>query len=153
MNRPVRPRAVPHGALGGGRAGRAVKSTCASDVALGQAVRMWRRARRISQHSLARTCGVTFQQIRKYEAASDRISISRLARIAQALGCRCSDLVDFLGLHETAAAARPEVEAVTLAQMSPDRLELLLHYAELDAQQRDKLALFLGDHAGVAAKR
>ena len=132
--------------------GRAVKSTGVSDVFLGQAVRMWRRARRISQHALARTCGVTFQQIRKYEAASDRISISRLARIAQALECRCRDLVGFLGLHEAEAAARPEARAVTLPNMSPDRLELLLHYAVLDEAQREKLALFLGERTDSATK-
>jgi transcriptional regulator with XRE-family HTH domain len=133
---------------------RAVKSTGAADVALGQAIRMWRRARRISQHALARTCGVTFQQVRKYEAASDRISISRMARIAEALGCRCRDLVGFLGLEGAEAATDDGGghHAVALEHMTPDRLELLLLYVELGEVQRERLNQFLGERTDSAPK-
>jgi transcriptional regulator with XRE-family HTH domain len=120
---------------------RAVKSTNGADQALGAAIRMWRRARRISQHTLASTCGVTFQQVRKYEAAADRISISRLARIAASLRCRCHDLVAFLDLDGDAAETQ-----VTLTNMTPDRLELLFLYIELAEDQVPLVEAFLQTH-------
>ena len=124
---------------------RAVKSADAMDQALGMAIRMWRRARRISQQALARTCGVTFQQLRKYETATDRVSISRLARICETLRCRCSDLVRFLDLDDDANLA---ADPLTLEQMTPDRLELLLLYLELDADQRALLEEFVQPRRG-----
>ena len=39
----------------------------------------------LSQKELARICGVTFQQIQKYESAGNRISASRLFDLSSAL--------------------------------------------------------------------
>ncbi len=39
----------------------------------------------MSQHSLAASIGVRFQQLQKYEKAVNRVSASRLMRIAQIL--------------------------------------------------------------------
>ena len=50
------------------------------DVALGAAVRIRRRSLGISQETLADHCGVSFQQIQKYENGANRISFSRLAQ-------------------------------------------------------------------------
>jgi transcriptional regulator with XRE-family HTH domain len=124
---------------------RTVKSTDAADLALGRAIRMWRRARRISQQALARTCGVTFQQLRKYETATDRISISRLARIAETLRCPCRDIVRFLDLDADAA---PPPHPVTLQGMTADRLELLLLYVELDPDQLAQAEAFVRARTG-----
>lgn len=56
------------------------------DVAVGNHVRLRRLEARMSQDVLANKCGVSFQQIQKYESGVDRISISRFVRIANALG-------------------------------------------------------------------
>ena len=40
----------------------------------------------MSQDRLAKAVGVTFQQVQKYEKGTNRVSASRLYRIAEALG-------------------------------------------------------------------
>ena len=64
------------------------------DIAVGARVRLLRKARNVSQATLAEAIGVTFQQVQKYERASNRISISMLARIAETLGTNVAELVD-----------------------------------------------------------
>ena len=56
------------------------------DVALGAAVRIRRRTIGMSQEALAEQCGVSFQQIQKYERGVNRIAVARLQQIADALG-------------------------------------------------------------------
>ena len=55
------------------------------DIALGAAVRIRRRTIGMSQEALAEQCGVSFQQIQKYENGANRISFSRLVQISRAL--------------------------------------------------------------------
>ncbi len=64
------------------------------DIAVGARVRLLRKARNVSQATLAEAIGVTFQQVQKYERASNRISISMLTRIAETLGTNVAELVD-----------------------------------------------------------
>ena len=53
------------------------------DVALGAAVRIRRRTIGMSQEALAEQCGVSFQQIQKYEKGTNRVSASKLWDIAR----------------------------------------------------------------------
>jgi len=53
---------------------------------VGKRLRSRRRLLGLSQMSLASSCGVTFQQIQKYETGAVAISASRLWRLAAALG-------------------------------------------------------------------
>ena len=57
-----------------------------TDVYVGARVREARLAAGLSQTTLAGMLGVAYQQIQKYENASNRISCSRIVRIAAALG-------------------------------------------------------------------
>ena len=57
----------------------------AVDVALGHNVRFWRLARGLSQTQLANRLGITFQQVQKYEAGDNRVSIGRLVKTAAIL--------------------------------------------------------------------
>jgi transcriptional regulator with XRE-family HTH domain len=50
-----------------------------------------RKARGVSQVTLAKIIGVSFQQIQKYESGENRITASRLIRIARALECKITD--------------------------------------------------------------
>jgi transcriptional regulator with XRE-family HTH domain len=61
------------------------KSVDARDVNIGQLVRTQRQKLRLSQSDLAERIGVKFQQVQKYEKGTNRISIGRLTRIAEAL--------------------------------------------------------------------
>ncbi len=56
------------------------------DVLVGQRVRAYRLARRMSQSALAEEVGVTFQQIQKYEKGTNRIGSGRLKNVATVLG-------------------------------------------------------------------
>jgi len=71
----------------------ASKSARSIDRALGERLRAYRKAAGITQAQLAKTTGITFQQIQKYETGANRISFSRLVELAQALDCRVMDVV------------------------------------------------------------
>jgi transcriptional regulator with XRE-family HTH domain len=61
------------------------KSVDARDAKIGRLVRAQRKQLGLSQTDLAKRIGVTFQQVQKYESGTNRISIGRLTRIAEAL--------------------------------------------------------------------
>ena len=61
------------------------RSVNARDAEIGRLVRTQRHQLRLSQSDLAERVGVTFQQVQKYENGTNRISIGRLTRIAEAL--------------------------------------------------------------------
>jgi transcriptional regulator with XRE-family HTH domain len=56
------------------------------DRHVGNRVRQLRIQHNISQGTLAKQLGVTFQQVQKYEKGTNRISAGRLVHIAQFLG-------------------------------------------------------------------
>lgn len=55
------------------------------DRDVGQRIRNLRLARGMSQAALAAPCGISFQQVQKYERGANRISISMLFEIARTL--------------------------------------------------------------------
>lgn len=55
------------------------------DVHVGAKVRVARKERGMSQVMLGDACGLTFQQIQKYERGANRISCSMLVAIARAM--------------------------------------------------------------------
>jgi len=116
------------------------------DLALGTTIRLRRRSLNMSQSELADLCGVTFQQIQKYENGSNRISFSRLVKISDALKCRVTDLVGPLdnldvytddGMEMLNRAARPDAQ------------NLLTYFSQLDAPSRQQLIRFLESIAAM----
>ena len=105
------------------------------DIALGAAVRIRRRSLGISQEALAEQCGVSFQQIQKYENGANRISFSRLVQIARALKCRVVDLMDVL---DTPEGGRNDLDILTRMR-TPGALELLSAYERLSPETRSSL--------------
>ena len=63
------------------------------DLAVGMNIRRLRRQQGKSQELLAAACGLTFQQIQKYEKGSNRVSCSMLMQICEALACSPLDLL------------------------------------------------------------
>lgn len=55
------------------------------DQYVGQQIRCLRQKYRMSQHELAKSIGMTYQQIQKYELARNRVSASVLFHIADVL--------------------------------------------------------------------
>lgn len=56
------------------------------DAYVGSRISLRRSALGLSQTALARQLGVSFQQVQKYETGTNRISASRLHRVAMVLG-------------------------------------------------------------------
>jgi transcriptional regulator with XRE-family HTH domain len=110
------------------------------DIALGAAVRIRRRTLGISQEALADQCGVSFQQIQKYENGTNRISFSRLVQIARALKCRVVDLMDVLDAPDRETSG--DLELLTRMR-TPGALELLAAYERLPPEARSALVSFL----------
>lgn len=76
-----------------------------TDAWVGARIALRRAALGVSQTDLARRIGVSFQQLQKYESGSNRISASRLHRIALALGAPVGDFFP---------PARPEAPSTDL---------------------------------------
>ena len=107
----------------------------------------------MSQEALAEQCGVSFQQIQKYENGANRISFSRLVQIARALRCRVTDLLDVLDAPEGEVTQDLDM----LGRMrTPGAMELLDAYERLPSESRTSLVNFLRAltlDAADAAKR
>ena len=109
------------------------KSPDPMDIALGAAVRIRRRTIGMSQEALADQCGISFQQIQKYENGANRISFSRLVQIARALKCRVTDLMDVFDGGDQGTAEDLDL----LGRMrTPGALELLASYQQLPQDVR-----------------
>jgi transcriptional regulator with XRE-family HTH domain len=110
------------------------------DIALGAAVRIRRKTLGISQEALAEQCGVSFQQIQKYENGTNRISFSRLVQIARALRCRVVDLMDVLDTPDRQAPSDLDM----LSRMrTPGAVDLLNAYERLNPDSRAALLTLL----------
>jgi transcriptional regulator with XRE-family HTH domain len=123
------------------------------DVALGAAVRIRRRTIGISQEALADQCGVSFQQIQKYENGANRISFSRLVQIARALQCRVIDLMDVLDGPDQETTG--DLDLLTRMR-TPGALELLAAYEQMPPEARTSLVSLLravtGPSSAVATR-
>jgi transcriptional regulator with XRE-family HTH domain len=123
------------------------------DIALGAAVRIRRRTIGISQEALAEQCGVSFQQIQKYENGANRISFSRLVQIARALKCRVVDLMDVLDGPDRQTTG--DLDLLTRMR-TPGTIELLAAYEQMTPEARSSLISLLRAitlPAGSEAKR
>jgi len=70
-----------------------VKEPRQEDIVMGSRIRQLRKMRELSQEQLGDKCGITFQQIQKYEKGTNRLSFSRMVTMAHALEVSINDLV------------------------------------------------------------
>ncbi|THD83229.1 MAG: helix-turn-helix domain-containing protein [Phenylobacterium sp.] len=115
---------------------RSAKAPDPMDIALGAAVRIRRKTLGISQEALAEQCGVSFQQVQKYENGANRISFSRLVQISRALRCRVVDLMDVLDAPDRDTPA--DLDMLTRMR-TPGAVELLSAYEQLNSESRSAL--------------
>ncbi len=92
------------------------------DIRVGARVRAWRLLAGMGQEALARRLGVSFRQLQKYERGSNRISASRLYRIARILRVPPGAFFEELG-DETPVgpATREGLELVRAFRKIPGR--------------------------------
>lgn len=84
------------------------------DTHVGKRIRHRRWLIGQSQQDLAKACGVKFQQMQKYETAMNRVSASRLYRIATAQGVPVAWY--FEGLDQSAHALADDAELLEAAR-------------------------------------
>ena len=114
------------------------------DVHVGGRLRMRRLAVGLSQERLAKSIGITFQQIQKYERGTNRIVASRLHDLARVLdvpvGYFFSDMNEAT-LSESHASARAEAVAFSHDLMGErEALELVRSYYNIaDPRVRKRL--------------
>lgn len=80
---------------------------------LGLRIRWLRKTRGLTQQGLAARCGVSYQQVQKYETAKCRLSAAMLWQIARALR------VEPEFFYSGVTAARPAQKAGETAPASP----------------------------------
>jgi len=103
------------------------------DIAIGASIRLRRKQAGLSQDMVAERCGISFQQVQKYENGANRVSFSRLVQIAHVLGLRVSDLVGDIDQ----AAGFSSAETTVLTQLgTAGASELLQDYARLSPALR-----------------
>ena len=85
------------------------------DVQVAERVRSARLTQGLTQQQVAKALGLTFQQIQKYESATNRISIGRLHAIASVLGVPMTYFLEGLDVSASMAFAGLDAHAVNAA--------------------------------------
>lgn len=106
------------------------------DKYVGSRIRLRRTLLGYSQEKLADALGITFQQVQKYENATNRVGASRLYDIAQVLGVPVSYFYDGLNVETDAASVSLEMVAetqslgldVSKVMESKETLKLIRYY-------------------------
>ena len=108
------------------------------DVRVGQRIRDLRIQRGMNQTELAKPLGLTFQQLQKYENATNRVSCSKLARIAQTLGVTPGYFFDAPaeGAEDPAPFALPSRLIRALSTCPVKHLPVLADVAEALSERR-----------------
>lgn len=83
----------------------------AVDTHVGVQIREKRIAIGISQTSLAQACGITFQQVQKYEKGGNRVSASRLWQLCAVLNVGIDYFFDGLAPQKLTRGQRTILEA------------------------------------------
>jgi transcriptional regulator with XRE-family HTH domain len=122
------------------------KSPAASDVAIGRNVRLQRLACGLSQGDLARTLGVSYQQVQKYECGINRIGGGRLARIAEVLDAPLATL--FAGV---AAVEQGHPASYLHLIADPQSLRLAQAFARVQDKDARRLIVALVEVMGPQA--
>ena len=102
------------------------------DELVGMNIRIFRKAKGLSQARLGNLIGVTFQQIQKYEKGANRIGPSRLAKIAKALEVPIGRLFD---TSASSSDGPVDGEIVTDLLITPYAVQMLKAFAEIRNDQ------------------
>ncbi|MDA8174851.1 MAG: helix-turn-helix transcriptional regulator [Nitrospiraceae bacterium] len=100
-----------------------------SDKAMGELIRQLRKSAGMSQMKLAEKIGVSYQQVQKYEKGVNRLSVSRLEQISDALGVSANL---FLGEGDALKAADSKG---AYKGLSNDEGKLLMLYRRLQGKK------------------
>ncbi|MCV0381714.1 helix-turn-helix transcriptional regulator [Nitratireductor sp.] len=105
------------------------RRTSGIDVIVGKNLRKHRHISKMSQQQVADELGISYQQIQKYEAGTNRISASRLHNFANLFDADINDF--FLGLDAKTARS-------PLASIDKETAELLRLFQEIGDPEMKK---------------
>jgi transcriptional regulator with XRE-family HTH domain len=103
----------------------------AEDVEIGRKIRALRLERGLSQSALADGIGLTFQQVQKYEKGTNRVSASKLQRIADLLNI---PVMFFYGGMSTRGRKRDTADAGMAFLQSKGAVRLIRAYSEISSR-------------------
>lgn len=106
------------------------------DRHVGAAIRLRRRFLNLSQEHLARQLGLTFQQIQKYERGSNRVSASKLHKIAEVLKVPVAYFFEGIPGAEGASEETDEQKRVRDFLNSRDAVELTDLWTQVSPKAR-----------------
>jgi len=121
-----------------------IKRVRETDVDIGRRIRVQRLIKGMSQTELANLCGVTFQQIQKYEKGANRVSGSRMQQIASALGVTPAAFFGY-GVAGEEEAIGGEIAALLT---HPGAIQLLRNHAKLPPPLRSAIVRLTAELAG-----
>jgi transcriptional regulator with XRE-family HTH domain len=107
------------------------------DVHVGKRLRRRRRLLGLTQQTLGTAIGTRFQQVQKYECGANRVTASRLYRLAMALRVPASYF--FEGLPEATPRATNANEIPSEVLSQTETIELIRAYYMLGERPRQKL--------------
>ena len=107
------------------------------DVEMGRRIRLQRMLKGMSQEKLGDACGITFQQIQKYEKGTNRVGYSRMVQIANALGIPITMLVTLEG--GSSAAEMHSVRELLMQHASVNDVGAVKLYFDLPPADRRRV--------------
>lgn len=127
------------------------------DQHIGKRLQIRRTMLGLSLKDLAKVCGVTFQQIQKYETADNRIAASRLFEIGAAMQTPISFF--FMGLPGNMPDETKANRSMKVSQQSDDdplakneSLTVIKLYWQLPEKQRELIMQMLKSLNGTACE-
>ncbi|MCM0019754.1 MAG: helix-turn-helix domain-containing protein [Tagaea sp.] len=124
------------------RDGRESRRTTAVDVQIGRNLRKRRIELGMTQTQLAEACGITFQQVQKYENGANRVSAARLWQFVALLGLPLEAF--FEGLGAPTAHTKPAVPDPERRRIDDETAKFARRLAEIkDPKLRQRLKAML----------
>ena len=106
------------------------------DLHVGKRLRRRRRLLGLTQHQLAESVGIRFQQIQKYECGANRVSASRLFELAESLDVPVQYFYEGLSQRDE-ADTETSLSADILSQK--ETMDLIRAYYRLGERPRKRL--------------
>jgi transcriptional regulator with XRE-family HTH domain len=124
------------------------------DAHIGSRLRERRTLVGLTQHKLAASLGISFQQVQKYECGVNRVSVSRLYDLANALDIPVSFFFD--GMSSKLATATPSVPLPDAVELDPlmihrETLEVMRAYYAVPVEARESVYRLLKSIARSAS--
>ena len=100
---------------------------------VGQKLKERRKFLKMTQKSLASKLGCTFQQIQKYEAGLNKISLSILLKLCEIL--KCTPHYFFSNFYLSDSQACNNLNSITNVSLNNTELQLILNFRQLPNKQ------------------